>query len=181
MAIQILDGLGRGFNAVVDSEGHLIVDALTLPDITHVSQAHGLTFQITSVGYDYSNGDTILLSKNTSQTLGFHVDTITMAVDIGTQVVVHRPTSEVVTPTGTAVVERNLNSGSANTAPMTSIADETTNSQGNVLFISNVLASSTVFYRPKGALILATNDSIAVDYVTTGGATANVSIFGFFE
>ncbi len=179
MSIQILDGRGRGFLAEVDSEGHLIVDAIQLSELAHTSVAHGLAFSWAAATYDYDASDTILLVKNTSSTRKLLIEQIIISSDTATEVAIHVPTSEV-TPSGTTITGRNMNLGSNNVAEATAVRDETNNSQGNLFWTGFISANEAHHVDFQGALILGTNDSIGVDLVTAGTGCA-CTIFGLFE
>ena len=137
MPIVVEDGQGTGNKAVVDSEGHLIVDALTFPDIAHVSDVHGKTFFWASGTYDPDAGDTILLVKNTSSTDKLFITDIWVSTDIETRVVVHLPTSEV-TVTGTTITGVNSNTTSSIVASASAARDEKNNSQVDVIWSGEI-------------------------------------------
>lgn len=182
MGIQIEDGLGRGFSAQVDSEGHLVVDALVITDIAHISDAHGQSFSWSSGSYNPgTTGDTILLVKNTSTTRNLFIIGITISSAVETRVVVHIPTTVVTTPAGTAITGTNLNSSSNNVAEAIAKRDETNNVQGNILWSGEIQATTLPYSLPLfGAVIIGQNDSIAVDYVADPTA-CDVTILGYFE
>ena len=177
MGIQIGDGRGSGSLAEVKNN-RLQTKAVTESELHDVSEELGLAFSWTSDTYDYLAADTILLVKNTSDK-NLSIDTIICSGDAATEVIIHRPTTEV-TPTGTAITGRNLNQGSANVAEATAIRDETNNSQGNILLSFRIGADSPYDIHLEGAIILAKNQSIGVDFVANGAA-ANVTIIGFFD
>ena len=180
MGLQLEDGLGRGFLAQIDSEGHLVVDALNITEMSHTSDAHGLAFTWSSGTYDAAAGDTILLIKNTSSTRHLAIEVITLSSDTDTRVVIHLPTTEVI-PTGTTVVGVNLNTASNNTADATGIRDETNNAQGNIIWSGEIHAASDPYKVPTmGAILIGQNDSIAIDYVADVAA-CDVVIYGYFD
>jgi len=180
MGIQIEDGKGRGFTAQVDSEGHFVVDALTLTDMAHTSEEHGLAFAWASQTYDPDAGDTILLVKNTSSTRKLFIKGITLSCDTDTRVIIHLPTTEV-TPTGTTIVGVNLNTNSNNVAETTAIRDETNNTQGDVIWSGEIHAAQNPV-QPElfGSIILGQNKSIGVDFVSASTA-GDVTIVGYLE
>ncbi len=180
MGIQIEDGLGRGFLAQVDSEGHFVVDALTLSDMAHTSEEHGQSFTWSSGTYDPAAADTILLVKNTSTTLPLFIKGISLSADVDTRVIIHIPTTEV-TPTGTAITGTNLNSTSNNAASATAIRDETNNSQGNIVWSGEIQAAGDPYFvETFGAIIIGQNDSIGIDFVADV-AVCDVVIYGYFD
>jgi len=177
MGIQI-EGFGAGNVVAVTSEGHMVVDAVTLQDLGEHSETNGQAFSFSNATYNYTAADTILLVKNTSQTLNLFVTKIVVVGDSATEVIIHRPVSEV-TPTGTAVTPRNLGSA-ATTAPATAIGDETNNSQGDILLATRIAANTPFTWDTGSSVIVTTNKSIGVDFVSVGAA-ANVTILGYFK
>jgi len=182
MGLMIEDGKGRGFIAQVDSEGHLVVDALTITDMAHTSEEHGQAFSWASGSYNpATTGDTILLVKNTSTTRKLFVKGIWLSTAVETRVVIHIPITIVTTPVGTAVTGTNLNSNSNNVAEATAIRDETNNVQGSIIWSGEIQAATNpLLIELAGSTIIGQNDSIAVDYVADPTA-CDVTIFGYFE
>lgn len=178
MGIHFLDGKGRGYLAEVDSDNRVRVSARSQEEIEVVSETDGQAFTWTNLTYNYTGADTILLVKNTGDT-PLHILSIECSGDTATEVIVHVPTTEV-TPTGTAVTGFNLNLGSGNVAEATAIADETNNTQGDIVYSQRMLASTVLPIMLHGAVILTKNKSIGVDFVTVGAA-CNVTIMGYFE
>ena len=140
----------------------------------------GQAYSWQNLTYNYSAADTILLVKNTHATKKLHLHSIVVSGDAATEVVVHRPTSEVTTPTGTAVVGVNLNGTSSNVAGATAKADETTNSIGDRIISFRIPADTPIIIPLDDIISLSQNQSIGVDFVTVGAA-ANVTIIGYFE
>lgn len=182
MGFIIDDGSGKGFSARVNSDGHLVIDAITLEEITHVSDEHGLAFSWSSGTYAPSaTGDTILLIKNTSTTRALFIKDVYLSTAAETRVIIHLPTVEV-TPTGTAITGTNLNTLSSNVAETTAIRDETDNSIGGIIWSGEIPIVGTPYKVPfDGAVILGQNKSIAVDYVADPGTVCDVTITGWFE
>lgn len=178
MGIQLIDGKGSGKLAEVDSKNRLRGKSVTLPEI-HDESSNGNAYSFASGTYNYTGAETILLVKNTGTTELVIVD-IWLSVDTDTRAVIHLPITEV-TPTGTAITGTNLNTGSANTADATAKQNETNNTQGSIIWSGEIYAiNGPVKVEFYGAVALAKNKSIGVDYVTTGGA-CDVTILAFFE
>ena len=181
MGILIEDGSGKGFSAIVNADGHLVVDAVNLEEITHVSDEHGLSFSWSSGTYaPGTGGDTILLVKNISTDKNLFIKDIYLSTAAETRVVIHIPTTEV-TPTGTAITGTNLNNTSSSVAEATAIRDETNNSQGNIVWSGEIpILGAPYKIDFYGAIILGQNDSIGIDYVADPTA-CDVVIVGWFE
>lgn len=179
--MYIEDGKGRGFVAQVDSEGHLVVDALTITDMAHTSEEHGLSFSWASGSYNPATGDdTILLVKNTSTTRKLFIKGITISTAAETRVVVHLPTTEV-TPAGTTITGINLNTNSNNVAEASAKRDETNNTQGDIIWSGEIQAATNPYdIQLFGAVIIGQNRSIGVDFVADPTA-CDVTIVGYFE
>ncbi len=154
--------------------------SVTETEFEFISKSKGLAFSWASGTYDAAAGDTILLVKNTSSTKKLHIDKITLSTDTETRVVVHLPTTQV-TVTGTTVTGVNLNTASGNVAEASAARDETNNTQGNVIWSSEIQAAGEPYsINWYGALILNTNDSIGVDYVADVAA-CDVTILGHYQ
>lgn len=179
MGFQIEDGKGSGNLAEVNADQQLVTKSVTETEFEFTSVNNGQSYSWASGTYDAAAADTILLIKNTSSTRRLHIDTIWLSSDTDTRAVIHIPTTEV-TPTGTAITGVNLNTASSNVAEATAIRDETDNSQGNIIWSGEIQAAgSPTIVDFNGALILARNDSIGVDYVADVAA-CDVTITGHF-
>ena len=179
MAMQIVDGTGGGYSAAVGSDHRLKTTAVAQAKIYHISEDDGQAFSWTSTNYDYDALDTILLIKNTGSNV-LHVHKAAFYSDTATQVIIHRPVADVVTPAGTATAGVNLNGNSNLAAEATAITDETTNVQGDILISFWLPAGQPVTLEYDDAVLFGTNQSFAVDYVTAGAACI-VNVIGFFE
>ena len=180
MGIQIEDGTGTGNKAAVDSEGHLIVDALTLSEISHTSDAHGQAFIWASQTYDPDAADTVLLIKNTSSTRNLIITDVWFSADVETRVQIHLPTAEV-TVAGTTITGVNMNTASGNVAEASAARDETGNTQGDVIWSGETQAANDTYHVDfKSAIHLGQNKSIGVDFVAAATA-GDVTIMGYFE
>jgi hypothetical protein len=180
MPIQLEDGKGSGKVAEVDSNHRLRTKSIIETEQESISEDDGLAFSWASGTYDPDAGDTILLVKNTSATKTLRISKIWVSSDTETRVVVHCPTADV-TVAGTTITGANLNRTSSNVAEATAARDETGNSQGDILWSGEVQATSGVqLIEFSGSVILGTNDSIGVDFVsaTTAG---DVVVFGHYR
>jgi len=176
--MQIEDGTGTGKKAKVTSDNKLRTYTTIESEISFESEVNGQSFSWSNATYNYTALDTILLVKNTSTTLDLIINSILCSGDAETEVIVHCPTCT--TPTGTAVTGVNLNRKSARVAEATAKANETTNSQANVISRFRINGNSTEITNGTGSIVLGKNDCIAVDYTTVGTA-CNVTILGYFH
>ena len=161
----------------VDVDGRAFVIAKSIDELAIIAREKGLAFSWSNVDYNYSAADTILAVENNSPTRKLYITEILVGGDTATEVIVHVPTSNV-TMAGTAVTGVNLNGNSSEVAEATGIADETGNTQGDVLARVRIGAAANSV-PVKVPAILNQNQMIGVDYVSVGGA-ASVTIFGFF-
>ena len=178
MPIHIEDGTGQGYIAKVDDNNHLNTHSVTENECHFISDEKGYTFSWSNVSYDYDAGDTILLVRNDDTDRHLHICYIDISGDTNTEVVIHCPDN--ITPAGTTVTAVNLNRMSGNTANATAKADENTNSQGNIIWRGRILANTVKRVTFDACVILGYHDSIAIDFVTNGGA-ADVDIIGYFD
>jgi hypothetical protein len=179
MGLQVEDGKGKGISAEVNSDNHLVTKSIIESEFEFISDVKGEAYSWASGTYDPDAGDTILLIKNTSQTLELHIDTITISTDTETIVQIHLPTTNV-TVAGTTITGVNLNTTSGNVASASAARDETGNTQGDIIWANELQATSAphvVDY--GGALILGTNNSVGVDFVSATTA-CGVSITGHY-
>ena len=174
---QIEDGKGSGNRAEVNAEQQLVVRAITLSEIEHESEDHGLSYTWTSGNRDIDAADTLLLLKNTSDT-ELHIDSVILSSgNAATRYTIHLPTTEV-TVTGTTITGINLNTASSNVADASAAADEENNSQGDIIADISLL-TTTSFIVPLLGLILGKNKSLGIDQVTESTA-GNATIIGHY-
>jgi hypothetical protein len=179
MSIRIEDGRGNGYLAGITRNNKVRTYTTVETEASFESEANGLCFSW-SASYDYTAGDTVLLVKNTDTSKDLLIEDISIDCDTNTEVLIHFP-EDVETPTGTAVVGTNLNRQSGKAAQAVAKEDETTNSQGPIFGRFFVQANSNSLFLPiRGIVVLGLNDSIAVDYVTEGGA-CYVNIVGYYH
>lgn len=179
MGIQILDGTGKGFLAIVDSEGHLIVDALTFEDIAHVSLVHGDTYMTTSIDTAAANEYNFYF-KNDSTTQNFFVKEIIVG---SAELAIFKVATVTGTAGGTPITPRNLNRTSGHTASATAFGDAAVTSltEEHLLITVSVGADESEHIDFHSALVLGQGDAIAVEYDVGAGATMHVTMLGYFE
>lgn len=174
--MQLEDGQGTG-ELVGVSDHRLKTSSRSNIRMWYVSLDNGLAFTWSNATYDYAAADTILAVQNDSTTRKLHIHEIHILGDTESAFTIHCPRN--VTMAGTTVTGVNLNRTSANVAEATAKANETGNTQANVIYRSLLLAKTKQVIDMEG-LILGKNDVIAVDITADGGA-AYVVIFGYFE
>jgi len=177
--MQIKDGTGSGDLAgVVDNR--LLVSSRSEERLFYASRDDGQAYAWVTATSTTAANDTILLIKNTSKTKNLFIDHLGLTLASASVVTVHRPTTLVATPTGTAVTGVNLNGQSANVADASAKKDETTNSQGDVFLKIQAVAATPIERDLKGAVILGPDQSIGIDVVATQ-ASFECNIVGWFE
>ena len=177
MGFQIADGLGRGFSAQVDSEGHLVVDAITLSELAHQSDAHGLAISITSTYLTTVASQEIISFQNTADE-NFHLNSVTVGSSIANTFALIEVTGG--TPAGTTITAQNLNlvSGVAKAHSAFGNGDVTALT-GNILGKWRVPASEAMTFDLQDAIILGTNDIIAVEVFVI--ASVEIMFTGFWD
>ena len=177
MGFQLEDGRGTGARAVVDNEGHLIVNSIVLTELAHQSDAHGLSFTWTST-HVTSAGDVEFISIRNDADENLHIDNIIWGSSIAQQFTLLEVTGG--TPAGSTITAQNLNliSGvsKTNTAFGTTSVTALT---GNTLLVTRVAASQAMVVDMHDALILGTGDTIAVSALVA--ASVEISITGFWD
>jgi hypothetical protein len=161
----------------VDADGRAYVVSRSIDELAIIAREKGLSFSWSNVDYNYSAADTILAVENNSPTRKLYITKILAGGNTASVVIVHVPTSNV-TMAGTAVTGVCLNQANKEVAEATGIADETGNTQGNVVARGRIAAAGNSL-ELECPVILAQDQMIGVDFVTVGGA-ASVTIFGFF-
>jgi hypothetical protein len=161
--------------------------SVSLPEYTtqknhllHSSVVDGQAYSWTNATYNYDAADTILAVQNTSTTQNLHIDQIWCHGDTTTRVIVHATSEDGFTIAGTTVTGVNLNRASSNTASATAKADETGNTQGNILWAGSIPSDNATPVAIGLGVILDLNDVIAVDFTDDGGE-ALVTIIGHYE
>ena len=178
MPDTIKSGVGNGYLVEVTKNNKLRAYCTNESEISYESETNGQAYTWSNVSYNYTAGDTILLIKNTSATKNLLIQTVAVSGDTATTATIHLPNCT--TPTGTVVTGVNLNRQSGNTAEATAKADETTNTQANIITTILINGSTTMRCPVEGAIVLGLNDCIAVDFTTDGGA-ANVTVRGYYH
>ncbi len=176
----IIVGGNNSLGVHVSSNNRMNVSARSAPRAYYNARVDGQAYAWCALTYDYDIDDTILLVKNTSASLDLHIHEIWLGGNVAGKVIVHRPTTIVATPTGTAVVGSNLNGASNNAADAVAKADETTNALGETLFSVRMPADDTLTLECQDIISLAQNQSVAVDFGVEGAA-CQVTIWGYFE
>ena len=161
-------------------KGRLNMDSRSATRAYYLSRDDAQAYSWVNATYDYAAGDTILLVKNTNTTKVLVVEAVLVSGDTATEVIVHRPTTAVATPTGTAVTGVNLNGQSSLPASAVAKGDETTNSQGDIIVSARIPVNTPINLGVPGVVRLAQDQSIGVDFVTDGAA-CNVTITGYYE
>lgn len=179
MSIRIEDGKGNGNLAGVTSNNKLRTYTTVETEASFESETNGECFTWSAM-YDYSAGDTIILIKNINTDKNLLIENISLNCNYATQAIIHSP-SNVTSPTGTAITGVNLNRTSGKTSLVTAIQDETSNTQGDVLFRIHVEAQSNSLFLPiNGMVVLGFNDTLAIDYMSEGSA-CYATIVGYFH
>jgi len=177
MGFQIEDGLGKGFRAGVDDEGHLQADVIVLSELAHQSDIHGLSFVWTST-HVTSAGDIEFISIQNDADENLHLSHLTVGSSIANQFTILEVTGG--TPSGSTLAAQNLNliSGvtKANTAFGTTSVSALT---GNTLLVARVPASRAIQLEFDDALILGTGDTVAISALVA--ASCEATVFGFWD
>jgi hypothetical protein len=177
----IKDGKGRGNLAEVNSSQQLEVSAKILTAFAKSSEEGG-AFAWTAATADLAAADTALLVANNSQTKKLRITKIYVYSDVPTRVQIHLPAYP--TLAGTVVTGVCLNKSLNKVADASAYADETGNTQGNIIKVLDTNELTTdqfgVSWDFEGAVILGYHDSIAVDIVGDSAAFG-CSVEGYFE
>ena len=141
MGFQLESGAGNGASQVVTDDGRANVSSRSTSRFYFQSRVGNRAYSWTSATYNYDAGDTILLVKNTNTSNALVIHSITFSGDTTSLWHVHKPTSEV-TVAGTTVTGVNLNGAFGSAALAEAAADETGNTQGDILYSAYVLSNT---------------------------------------
>jgi len=174
---QILDGLGNGYLAGVNSAKQLLTRSILVPAIAEASLL-GDAFSWTAVSADLGAGGTGLCLVNDSSARLLVLSSAYVWSDVASQIKLHLPAAA--TWAGTAVVGVNLNTSFANNAPASGYANETGNAlvagqviktvYSPVLTNGQVTTNLGVHIDFKDSVILGNNEALAADWVADSGA-----------
>lgn len=175
-----IGGISGHGPADVNSDHQLTVKAITETESEFASDVRKLAFSWPGVSFDPGALDTIGLLKNTSTTLELHIDDIIITTDTDTICQIHIPTSSF-TIAGTQVTGVNLNTSGKNDSDSDFRANETGNTQGDIIWAQEIYAASgPEVVHWSGALILAKDVSVGVDFVSAVTA-GQVTITGHYS
>lgn len=153
----------------------------------HVSAIHeaallGNAFSWNAITENLAAAGTALLVRNNSGTKYLVIEKIYVYSDVATSVDVHLVTADF-TAAGTAVTGVALNKAKSAVADATAYANETGNTQGDIIVTLHTQELTTAQegfdYNLNGAVILGDNQAIGVDIVEDSAAF-ECTIFGYF-
>ena len=170
-----------GVIAEVNDDKQLTTRAVSVSAL-HEASLSGQAFAWNAVSADIDAGDTALLVQNTSSSKKLVIEKIYVYSDVATAVDVHLVTASF-TIAGTAVTGVCLNKANPTVAPATAKADETGNTQGNIIITLHTSELTTsqeaVEYDFSGSVIIGQNQAIGVDLVAELAAF-ECTIIGYF-
>lgn len=173
----------NGYYAKVTEYNRLRIDGMAEPMLPHAIRFHGTGFAWTMVSYDYDAADTLLLVRNDSTTQVLYIEYVYVWVDCGGSVIVLQHPTATFTIAGTAVTGVNLNMKSGTAADATAKADETGNTQGDIIdvkYSEGTNSPGVLFLAHNGLVALGYHDAIGVDAVT-GGDACQCTIHGYYH
>jgi len=174
MGFQIQDGRGSGARAVVDDEGHLVVDAINLSEAAHQSDAHGLAFTWTTQ-YVSTAVNLQFISIRNDADENLHIASISVGSSATNLFTLLEVTSG--TPAGSTITAQNLNLISGVSKANTAFGDASVTGTlaGNTIAVRRVAALTSQKVDTDDSLILGTNDTIALTAASSGSVEAVVS------
>lgn len=180
MAIPIIDGTGKGFQAKVDATNRLAVKAEFNSEFDVAIQEDGQGYTLSSTYTTGGSDDEVIYLKNTSATLNLHIDTVECTAATAALWTYLRVTSG--TAGGTTITPLNMDDRSSNAAAATAFGNNavTGSLTGDIISVKLGAANSDVVFTNEGVMILGQNDEIAVTYATTSTVVA-VTIYFHFQ
>jgi hypothetical protein len=166
--------------AITGSQLRVIADMES--EFKHESEGNSLSFTWNTVSADYAAADTMLIVQNTSPTLKLHIENVWFYTDNASEFDIHTINDATTPAGGTAVTGVCLNRAAPKIAEAAAHSDDTANSaQGNIIWTGTILASTTYTVNYGGAVILGTNDAIAIDVTSAPGSLATAGISGYYK
>lgn len=173
----------NGHYAKVTNNNRLWIDGMAEPMMPHACRYHATAFSWTMVSYDFDAGDTILLVRNDSTTKILYIDYVWAWVKENSIIVLQHPTATF-SINGTAVTGVNMNTISGVAADATAKADETGNTQGDIIDVKNDYSTQSPgvrFLDHDGIIALGYHDALGVDVVVDGGNACECTIHGYYH
>ena len=179
MRPQIQYGKGSGYLVEVTLEQHMLVDAVSSPELEHASDEFGTAFAWDSTELNLVAGETMLFVKNIGEDK-LHMDRV---VIVGSNVICTWDVgigSATTTPAGTTVTGVNMNQTfSSKTAEVTALSDETAVADATVMFRVKT-AVSGMFVLDLSGVILGQDHYIQINQETES-TSGSVILVGHFE
>lgn len=180
MGFQLTDGKTGESAAVSPTGNRLNVSSRSDSRIYYISRDNGDAYATTSI-YTAAAGEYNFYFKNTSATKKFYVSSIT----IGTAVLAIFKITKVTGTAGGAsaisITNLNMTSGNVADATVTGDAAVTGLTAGDVIDVISVTADDSKIVDFHDALVIGTNDAIAVEYDTGAGGTIHITMQGFYD
>lgn len=172
---------GNTYTAEVTSDSQLKTYAVSIPAIQAASMK-GKAFAWNAISANIDTGDTALAVRNDSTTELLVIEKLYVWCDVEAQFDVHLITASY-TSAGTAVTGVCLNKSTPTVATATAHADETGNTQGNIILTLHTNETATdqfgIDYDFKGSVILGQGQAIGVDIINEPGAF-ECTIIGYY-
>lgn len=184
MANIVIEGIDSSGDlrqvAVVGNQLRVIADVES--EFAHESEDKSLSFTWNTVSADYAAADTMLIVQNTSTTLKLHIEDVWFNTDNASEFDIHTIDNATTPAGGTAVTGVCINRSALKVAEAAAHSDDTANSaQGNIIWTGTILASTIHTVKFGGAVILGTNDAIAIDVTAAPGSLATAGISGYYK
>ena len=172
---------GNTYTAEVNSDSRLKTQSVSTSAINAAS-LKGKAFAWNAVSADIAAAGTALAVRNDSTTEYLVIEKIYVYSDIASAVDVHLVTATY-TSAGTAVTGVCLNKATATVATATAHANETGNTQGDIIVTLHTpeltTSAESIEYDFKGSIILGQNQAIGVD-VVADSAAFECTVIGYY-
>lgn len=172
---------GNTYTAEVNAESQLLTRAIQVSAL-HEAALKGEAFAWNAISADIAAAATALLVRNDSATKYLVIEKIYVYADAATAVDIHLVTASF-TAAGTAVTGVALNKTKSSVADATAYANETGNTQGDIIVTLHTQELTTAQegfdYDLNGAVILGHDQAVGVDLVADTAAF-ECTIFGYF-
>ena len=180
--VTFRDGTGDNYYAQVNSDNQLVTRSVMVSAL-HDASLRGDAYSWAAATSNIDATDTAMLVVNQSYTRDLVIEKVYIWVDVPTDIDIHLPAAATWAG-GTVVVGTNLNRNSTKTANAICRADETGNSQANLIATLHTNETTGdihgLEWDLKGSVILGYDNAIAVDVVEEPAAyTCN--IVGYFR
>jgi len=184
MGLQIEDGTGSGVTAEVNVDNRLSTTSVSIPEIAyHALKGNSYSFPSNFLSLTGAGTHAILYVKNTAHNLYLHISDIRISCDVSTKWRLWKNPSAGTIITGGATLDPvNLFFESGNSAQVTAkIGGQGFTLTDGTLVGQALIPAGAGNMQVDNAIILGTDDTVAMTAEVGGAGTVGVTWLGFYD